>query len=74
LTGASGRTQCQFVSTASSYQSASDRRAHFGLGADETVKAIEIRWPGGAAQRLSDLKANQILKVSEPETSSKSDQ
>jgi hypothetical protein len=67
LTGASGRTQYQFVSTASSYQSASDRRAHFGLGADETVKTIEIRWPSGALQTLSDIKANQILKVIEPE-------
>lgn len=67
LTSASGRTQYQFVSTASSYQSASDKRVHFGLGADETVKQIEIRWPSGIMQQLSEIKGNQILKVTEPE-------
>jgi hypothetical protein len=65
LTGQSGRTQYQFVSTASSYQSASDRRAHFGLGADEAVKTIEIRWPSGVVQHLSEIKTNQILKIFE---------
>jgi enediyne biosynthesis protein E4 len=67
IAGASGKTQYQFASTASSYQSASDRRVHFGLGADESVKSIEIRWPSGAVQNLANIKANQILKVVEGE-------
>jgi hypothetical protein len=64
---ASGKTQYQFASTASSYQSASDKRVHFGLGADELVKTIEIRWPSGIVQNLANVKANQILKVVEGE-------
>jgi len=66
LVGAAGGAQHQFVSTASSYQSASDRRVHFGLGADEQARTIEIRWPSGAVQQLTGVKANQILRVVEP--------
>jgi enediyne biosynthesis protein E4 len=65
IVGASGKIQHQFASTASSYQSASDKRVHFGLGEEEMVKTIEIRWPGGATHRMSDVKANQILKLVE---------
>jgi hypothetical protein len=52
------------VTTASSYQSSSDKRAHFGLGPALTAR-IEIRWPSGARQVLSDVKADQILTVTE---------
>jgi enediyne biosynthesis protein E4 len=54
------------VSTAGSYLSSSDKRAHFGLGADTVVKSIEIHWPSGVVQRLNDVRADQILKVDEP--------
>lgn len=54
------------VSTAGSYLSASDKRAHFGLGADEQAKTIEINWPSGIHQQLQDVKADQILRVDEP--------
>jgi hypothetical protein len=40
---------------------------HFGLGGDEMAKTIEIRWPNGTVQKLSEIKANQILTVTEPE-------
>jgi hypothetical protein len=53
------------VSTAGSYLSSSDKRAHFGLGADTVVKSIEIHWPSGIVQRLDDVRADQILKVDE---------
>jgi enediyne biosynthesis protein E4 len=71
LVSSSGLTQYQFVSTASSYQSANDKRAHFGLSADDAAKNIEIRWPSGFVQRLTDVKANQFLKVVEPENTQK---
>jgi hypothetical protein len=56
------------VSTAGSYLSSSDKRAHFGLGGDTVVKSIEIHWPSGIVQRLSDVRADQILRVDEPVT------
>ncbi len=59
-------TQYGTVTTASSYLSSSDKRLHFGLGPDDTAKAVEIRWPSGIVQTLKDVKGNQILKVDEP--------
>lgn len=61
-------THSQFatVTTASSYLSASDKRVHFGLGAEAIAETIEIRWPSGIVQTLRDVHANQVLQVEEP--------
>ena len=53
------------VSTAGSYLSASDKRAHFGLGAEDQAVSVEIRWPSGIVQTLHNVKADQILQVDE---------
>lgn len=66
LVSASGAEQYGIISTAGSYLSSSDRRAHFGLGLDASVKLLEIRWPSGIIQRLTDIKADQVLTVKEP--------
>jgi len=58
--------QLATVSTASSYLSASDKRVHFGLGKDNAVPKIEIRWPSGIRQTLRDVHADQILQIDEP--------
>jgi enediyne biosynthesis protein E4 len=58
------------VTTSSSYQSSSDRRLHFGLGAENSVSRVEIRWPSGITQVLSDLKPDEILTVTETVTNS----
>jgi hypothetical protein len=47
--------------------SSSDKRVHFGLGAETAIRSVEIRWPSGSMQTLSDVKVDQILKVVEPE-------
>ena len=54
------------VTTTSSYLSASDRRVHFGLGAEKLVKSLEVRWPGGATQRLADVAVNKEVTITEP--------
>jgi hypothetical protein len=58
--------QYQTVSTASSYLSSSDKRVHFGLGAETSAQIIEIRWPSGIRQTLKNVPADQILQVDEP--------
>ena len=68
IVGESGLEQFGVVSTASSYLSASDKRVHFGLGSNRSIKELEIRWPSGAVQRLKDVATNQILTVTEPAT------
>ena len=54
------------VSTAGSYLSSNDKRAHFGLGSDAAAKSIEIHWPSGTVQTLENVRGNQILTVDEP--------
>jgi enediyne biosynthesis protein E4 len=54
------------ASTASSYLSSSDKRVHFGLGAERIAHLIEIRWPSGIVQTLKDVSADQFLQVDEP--------
>ena len=66
LTGESGRVQYNHVTTAVGYASGSDKRVHFGLGADRTAREIEIRWPSGVRQVLKDVSADQVLEVREP--------
>jgi hypothetical protein len=67
----SGAEQQVMATTAGSYLSASDRRVHFGLSLDKEIRLLEISWPSGVVQRLSKIKANQILKVTEPAAQSK---
>jgi len=52
--------------SASGYLSQNDRRPHFGLGQHSEVDKLTIRWPSGAIQILKNVKADQILTVTEP--------
>ena len=54
------------MTTALGYASSADGGVHFGLGAAEAVKEIEIAWPSGRRQTLRDVKADQVLTVVEP--------
>ena len=62
----SGLEQHGYVSTAGSYASASDKRVHFGLGSDVTVRLVEIFWPSGAVQRFENVRADRVLAAAEP--------
>lgn len=45
-----------------------DVRPHFGLGGRTKVDRLEIRWPGGRVQVLTNVAVDQILKVKEPKS------
>jgi hypothetical protein len=60
-------SQWATVTTAASYLSSSDKRVHFGLGSESAAQTIEIRWPSGIRQTLKEIRADQILKVEEPQ-------
>jgi hypothetical protein len=49
------------VRSGSSYLSHNALAAHFGLGGDERVSRLEVRWPGGGRTVLRDLPANRRL-------------
>jgi hypothetical protein len=59
-------TQHGYVHTAVGYGGASDRRVHFGLGADAAVAELTLTWPSGKTQTLKNVAADQVLTVREP--------
>lgn len=61
-----GRTRSGIYSTASSYQSGSDPRVDLGLGGARTVRRVEVRWPSGTVQVLTDIAADRVLVIVEP--------
>jgi enediyne biosynthesis protein E4 len=61
-----GGTQSQTVHSGSSYCSASDLAMTFGLANDTQASAIEIDWPSGTHQKLTNVAAGQRLIVREP--------
>ncbi len=70
ITTAKG-VQYNHATTTVSYNSASDKRVHFGLGEAAVVDKIELAWPSGIRQELTGIKADQILTVVEPKQASK---
>ena len=48
-----------------SYMSASDPRIHFGLGKRMKIEALEITWPSGHVDRLTNLPIDQIIAIKE---------
>jgi len=49
-----------------SYVFQQDPRLHFGLGAATRADRIEIRWPSGQTQTLTNVTAGQLLQIREP--------
>ena len=66
LTTGLGRTLYNHVSSTVGLMSSPDKRLHFGVGKEEQVESIEIRWPSGMIQVLKDVKVDRILRVEEP--------
>jgi enediyne biosynthesis protein E4 len=65
VTTGSGRMLYNHVTTSVGFMSSSDRRVHFGLGAETGVDHVEIRWPSGIVQRLEHPAVDCIMKVEE---------
>ena len=57
--------QWRKVHSGSSYCSQSDLAVTFGLGGDTAIKAIEVTWPSGAKERVTDVQPNQFVTVEE---------
>ena len=59
------RSQWVTVTTSSGYLSASDPRVHFGLGDSSQADSIEIHWPSGIVQTLTNIKGDRQIQVDE---------
>jgi hypothetical protein len=58
--------QVREINNVASYLSSNDIRLHAGLGAAKIIQRLEIRWPSGTRQVLTNVAVNQILAVEEP--------
>jgi len=53
------------ATTAVGYNSSSDKRVHFGVGGAAVIDKIELAWPSGVKQTLTNVKVDQVLTVTE---------
>ncbi|HYI76434.1 MAG TPA: VCBS repeat-containing protein [Chryseolinea sp.] len=68
---AGGKTQYLEKIPSRGFQSSVSDRIHIGLGNVTNVDSIRITWMSGTETMLRDVKANQIIKISEENTDSK---
>jgi hypothetical protein len=62
---AGARKQARTVLSGSSYYSHDDVRLHFGLGGRQNADRIDVRWPSGGMDTLTDVKGGRILTIKE---------
>ncbi len=65
-----GHRQVKELVGGASYCSAHDSRLLFGLGANEKVDKVEVRWPGGVVIALENLAARRYHRIQEPAAAS----
>ncbi len=58
--------QMNHMTTSGGYSSSTHAGVHFGVGPLEVIPKVEIKWPSGITQALTNVKSDQVLAVSEP--------
>jgi hypothetical protein len=61
-----GRRVRRDVQSAYSYCSASDMRVHLGLGDEERVEGVTVRWVGGETTAFGGFAAGQVVTLRRP--------
>ncbi len=56
-----GLNQSRYVSPVRGYLSSVENDIHFGLGTSNTIETLEIIWPDGRTESLSNISANQVI-------------
>ena len=62
-----GEMQSQMLRSGSSYLSASELVLTFGLARKDKADAVEVRWPSGQVEKLTNVAAGQTVTVTEGE-------
>ena len=62
---AGGRTMVRERKGGGSYLAASDPRLHFGLGTASRADRIEVRWPSGKVDTLTNVAADRVVTITE---------
>ena len=62
-------TQFQEMTLTRGFQSSVAPQLHFGLGKNQKIDTLEIKWPDGKVQLLTNIDANQIMSIKHAEAS-----
>jgi len=62
---AGGMVQVDQSKGGTSYMSASDPRIHFGLGKRNKIDSLQITWPSGKVDKLTNVPIDKIIAVKE---------
>ena len=54
------------MSTTAGYASSSAGPVHFGLGKNPVADLVEIRWPSGIVQTLTNVAGDRVMRIREP--------
>ena len=68
---ASGRKQYLYQSPYRGYMSTTDDRPHFGLGSRRRVDSLEVIWPDGRYQLLTNLGVDRLLVLRQSDATQK---
>jgi hypothetical protein len=60
-----GRVLYGHATTSVGYASSSEPLVRFGLGPNASVKQLEVRWPGGASQKIAGVTGDRIIEITE---------
>jgi enediyne biosynthesis protein E4 len=64
---AGGKTQHRMLDGKSGYLAHSVMPVYFGLGDNPQINRIEVTWPSGKTQSITEnLSANRLLTINEP--------
>jgi hypothetical protein len=55
----------QEVQAGASYLSQNDLRLHFGLGTQEKIEGVQVRWSGGEAENIIGATANRMITITQ---------
>jgi hypothetical protein len=64
-----GRLQYQQLMLTRGFQSSSEPRMHFGLGADSTIDSLLVVWPNQQYQLIKNIAANRQLQLKQSDAS-----
>ncbi|MBD0833410.1 VCBS repeat-containing protein [Aestuariibaculum sp. TT11] len=62
-------TQVQELFLTRGFESSTEPRVHFGLGNASKIDTLQILWPSGKLQTLTEVAANQVLNIVQEEHS-----
>jgi hypothetical protein len=65
LKAASG-SQMRQLEPQTGYFSCNEALVHFGLGKDDMIQELTVRWPGGGEQKFTGLKADMFYTITQP--------